>query len=136
MRDYVAREGAPAKAKADKGFALLVDDDPDILDVERIVVERAGYRPLLAASVEEALAKAESCGCPISLALIDIMMPGKSGYELVEELRSKRALSGPVLFLTAMMAGQVRNELCDKVLHKPFDIEQLRRTMQDALARS
>ncbi|MCB0220997.1 MAG: response regulator [Chrysiogenetes bacterium] len=136
LRDFVAREGDRPEQAQSKGYALLVDDDPDILDVERIVVERAGYHALLAASGDEALEKAEACGCQIALALVDIMMPGKSGYELVEELRSKKALSGPVLFLTAMMAGTVRDELCDKVLHKPFDIEELRQTMKAALARA
>lgn len=135
LRKFVASEQENHRTGDTKGYALLVDDDPDILDVERIVVERAGYRALLAASGEEAIEQARACGCPIALALIDIMMPGKSGYELVEELRSSHSLSGPVLFLTAMMAGQVRDELCDKVLHKPFDIEELRRGMQDALDR-
>lgn len=124
-----------ASLTADAHYALLVDDDPDILDVERLLVEAEGLCPLLASNAGEVADQIKSCKGRVNLALIDIMMPGKSGYDIVEELKKGGKLEGPVLFLTAMMGSQVRRGLADAVLHKPFAIDDLRRAIKRALGK-
>jgi len=80
---------APAPSREVRGgheTVLVVDDDKAIGGlVERVLVER-GYRVLLAADVDTALALARSHPGAIDLVITDVVMPGRGGKELVEDL--------------------------------------------------
>ena len=76
---------------------LAVEDDPDILRVIRAELERAGFEVWAAPSAEEGLAAIEKRGLP-HLALVDILLPGMSGLELLRRLRSAET-SPPVIVL-------------------------------------
>lgn len=75
---------------------LIVDDEAPIRALIRLTLERAGYTCDEAATGTEAADKIEAN--TYDLALLDIMLPGPDGYELLDYLRSVQT---PVIFLTA-----------------------------------
>jgi DNA-binding response OmpR family regulator len=72
---------------ADKRRVLIADDEPNILTALEFLLKRAGYDVRTATNGEEALALVESYAP--DLVLIDIMMPGKSGYEVCQRIRER-----------------------------------------------
>ena len=77
---------APAKPKA---TILVVDDEPGVLRVVQMTLNKLGYRVLVADSPEDALQQAEAHD-GIDLLLTDIVMPKMTGYELALRLLDRR----------------------------------------------
>lgn len=91
--------GAWVEAQA-RPRLLLVDDEPVNLQLLKRVLE-ADYRLVFARSGEEALARVRA-GAP-DLILLDVMMPGMSGHEVIRALKADPATAGiPVPFCTAL----------------------------------
>lgn len=84
---------------------LVVDDEPNIRELCRLYLEQEGYEIDEAADGLEAVRKAKSN--PPALVVLDLMMPGMSGFDVCRELR---ALDIPCVMLTA------RGEEVDKIL--------------------
>ncbi|MCL1795251.1 MAG: response regulator transcription factor [Clostridia bacterium] len=103
---------------------LAVDDDADIRDVLRLLLESEGYGVLVAACGAEALTLLSD---DISLVILDVMMPGDDGYAICGQVRERSAV--PVLFLTARSQeiDMVRGLRCggDDYLAKPFSASEL-----------
>jgi two-component system alkaline phosphatase synthesis response regulator PhoP len=79
---------------------LIVDDEPDILDILNYILEKEGYKTSRAKNGEEAIAKAYQ-DTP-DLILLDIMMPKKDGIETCRELRTDKKFDDTIIvFLTA-----------------------------------
>ena len=76
---------------------LVVDDDEDIVALMRDFLEAQGYTVLAAYNGDEALRSLQEQA--IDCVLLDVMMPGQSGFEVVREIREMGEL--PVLFLSA-----------------------------------
>lgn len=84
-----------------KPVILVVDDTPENLALMSEVL-RADYKVRLAPGGERGLQIARST-LPPDLVLLDIMMPGMDGYEVMRQLQADKATAGiPVIFLTAM----------------------------------
>jgi CheY-like chemotaxis protein len=78
---------------------LVVDDDVDTLHLMREVLDSAGYSPVLAQNGEEALQRLIEQ--PVAAAVLDLIMPGMSGFELIDRMRTDPATKDiPVLVLT------------------------------------
>ncbi len=104
---------------------LIVEDDEDISMVEEAYMEAAGFQTVIAAdgAVVFGLLEEEQ----FDLILLDLMLPGKSGYEICREIRGKVDI--PILMVTA------RTESVDKIrglglgaddyIAKPFDPAEL-----------
>jgi CheY-like chemotaxis protein len=104
-----------------RGCVLIVDDQEDVRESLRDVVEMVGCRALMAASGEEALAL--MAGCRPCLVLLDLLMPGMTGAELLEAMRRDPALAAlPVLMSTSAPERAPRGV---PVLAKPIDVEAL-----------
>ena len=95
-----------------KKKVLAVDDDPTALAALRQILTQKGYEVTTAANGEEALSLVAAHD--FDLALLDVAMPGLSGYEVCRRIRSEeRTKDLPVVFLTAkgtvsdMKEGQV-----------------------------
>mgnify|MGYP003204876573 CR=1 FL=1 len=103
---------------------LIVDDEAPIRALIRLTLERAGYTCDEAATGTEAADKIEAN--TYDLALLDIMLPGPDGYELLDYLRSVQT---PVIFLTAKtaVADRVRGLHlgADDYITKPFEPTEL-----------
>lgn len=115
---------------------LIVDDEPDILELVATRVEMAGYSAVKAPTGEEGL-KAFFDQRP-DLALIDIDMPGMSGIDLCSRIREVSDV--PVLFLTALGSETERvrglRAGADDYIIKPFGRDELVARIGAALRRA
>jgi len=116
---------------------LVADDDLEILALVARHLERTGARILEASDGEEALetARAEKP----DLIVLDVMMPGMSGWEVCRAVRDDDELkSTKVLMLTGI--GERLNEMtsplygADAFLDKPFDLDELRDQVEQLFA--
>lgn len=105
-------------------LALVVDDSPEQADLLRRFLERAGCRVVTACSAEQAAAVLEddSVDEP-ALAVVDLVLPGRSGREFAEELRASHPAC--VLAITSVLDAAEYPD-ADAVLPKPFTGEQVR----------
>jgi CheY-like chemotaxis protein len=111
---------------------LIVDDIADNCFLLQAFLEAEGYRVDTAESGYEAIAKIESN--PPMLVLLDVMMPGMNGYEVVDNIRHHLQLDDlPILLVTGMdMAKQPSIEKTDVngVIPKPVDLDKLLETVK------
>jgi two-component system cell cycle sensor histidine kinase/response regulator CckA len=115
---------------------LVADDAPDVLFLARDILQARGYTVLTANDGEEALRLAEGYAGPIHALLADVVMPGLTGPELAERLKSTRRET-KVVFMsgyTTEVIGQYG------ILHssapflgKPFSPDLLVRKVREAL---
>ena len=119
---------------------LLAEDDPDVGDLVRHVLEAEGYRVELARDGAEALERFEAC-CP-DLVVLDVMMPRLTGFEVLTRLRELEEAGDavPVLILSARTSQDdiVKGfELgVSDYVTKPFMIGELRARVRSLLARA
>ena len=106
---------------------LLVDDDPDILTAMRTVLEGKGYRVLTAGDGNAGLAAAER-EAP-DLVVVDMMMPKKSGFLVLEKLKLRREAAPRIIMITANEGSRHKAYAemlgVDDYLRKPFGMEKL-----------
>lgn len=89
------------EAEPDAPHILAIDDDPDLLQVLNTVLGFSGYRVTLCEDGEEGLEQARA-DRP-DLIVLDVMMPGKSGIDVMMEVRADPDLENtPILFLSAV----------------------------------
>lgn len=122
-----------------KARLLIVEDDYDISNMLRIYFTAQGYEVDSALRGKEALEKTRQV-MP-HLIILDIMLPDIDGYEVCRNLRiNMRTSHIPVIFLTQRDERSDRLqglELgADNYITKPFDIEELKLYVQNAIARS
>lgn len=120
------RELSPTTPGTDR--VLVVDDEPDIVALCAYHLAKAGYRVVTAASGPDALEQAR--GQRPSLIVLDLMLPGMSGYDVLQQVRSDDALKQiPVLMLTARReeADRIQGLTlgADDYLTKPFSPQEL-----------
>ena len=105
---------------------LVVDDEPNIVDILRFNLQREGYEVLAAYDGQEGLDKARSEGP--DLILLDVMLPMMDGFQVCEELRKTDRLT-PIIMLTAREEERDRVmglELgADDYVVKPLSVREL-----------
>ena len=108
-----------------KYHILVVDDDDKIKELIKQFLVEKGLIVSTASNATEAKAKIEFFN--FNLIVLDVMMPGQSGYELTKELKSSKNI--PIILLTAK--GEVENRIhgleigADDYLGKPFEPKEL-----------
>ncbi|MBW2043183.1 MAG: response regulator, partial [Deltaproteobacteria bacterium] len=115
---------------------LVVEDNEQVRDMTLKVLDRYGYQTLAARDGEEALRVGRDFEGEIHLLVTDVVMPGMSGREVAEGLRSERP-DMKVLF----MSGYTQNIIVQKgilpgdihYIQKPFSLEALARKVREAL---
>jgi PleD family two-component response regulator len=122
-----------------KGRLLVVEDDLDIANMLRIYFTGQGYEVTLAKGGQQALDLTRQ-ELP-SLIVLDIILPDMDGYQVCKELRSSaRTNHIPIIFLTQKDERSDRIaglELgADDYITKPFDIEELRLRVHNAISRT
>ena len=117
-----------AAAAENKGTILIADDDPEILTMLSIRLKKRGYVTLEASDGKQTLQMARVQ--QPDLVLLDVMMPGKNGWEVAREMRNSPELCDiGIVMLTAI--GEKVNELtsplygADDFVNKPFDFTDL-----------
>ncbi|MDR3275622.1 MAG: response regulator transcription factor [Treponema sp.] len=116
---------------------FVVEDDEHIGSVVRTFLEEAGYRAELCADGRKALERLYDER--YQLVILDIMLPGTSGMELLRELRNLDG-STPVLMMTALSGDEPQikafDRLADDYLTKPFSMRILLKRVEALLRRS
>jgi two-component system, OmpR family, phosphate regulon response regulator OmpR len=127
---------AAAALPDDAPHLLVVDDDRRIRNLLSRFLVAEGYRVTTAETAADARAKLE--GLHFDLLILDVMMPGESGFELARHLRS--ASSVPIIMLTARDETKSRIEGltigADDYLGKPFEPRELSLRVASILRRA
>jgi two-component system response regulator VicR len=106
---------------------MVVDNEPDIVDLTRTVLELGGYEVATAYSGEECLRYLEKE--KVDLILLDIMMPGMSGWDVFNRIK-KKSKDVKVAFMSVLEISDKRKQvlieegLADYIM-KPFDKDTL-----------
>jgi CheY-like chemotaxis protein len=116
------------QSDANQTVILLVDDEPVMLNVLRIILERLGYFILTAGDGEEALHLSRSFPGTIHLLLSDIRMPRMNGLQLRKKVLEERP-DTKVLLMSAYVEEPQRQAF----LRKPFTPDVLRAAVRQVL---
>ncbi len=118
---------------------LIVDDDLDILELLKMNLEPEGYNVRTANDGESAVQSA--CANPPDLILLDVMMPHKDGFQVIEELKNiEDTKNVPVILVTAR--GQTEDKIlgldtgADDYITKPFDLREVTARVEAVLGRT
>src|SRR5262245_60438048 len=115
---------------------LLVDDDPEIIDAIRYALEAKGFKIFIARDGNQGLAMAESEDP--DLVILDMMMPKRSGFLVLEKLRRTRPVPVRVIMITANEGSRHKAYAemlgVDDYLRKPFAMDKLIDTVQRLLS--
>jgi len=144
----VPRHAAPAAAEpaprhavtvlSAGGHVLLVEDQPEVRGVTRVILRNLGFEVLEAESGEHALGIPDRHDGPIDLLLTDVIMPGMNGRELASRFEALRPRA-KVIFMSGY-TDRIMSEdgLLDPSIHflrKPFLPEELCELVAKALGR-
>ena len=120
----------------DKPYILIVDDDPNIAHLVQLYLVREGFEVKLALRGDDAMTEFRKL--PPDLMLLDVMLPGMDGFQVLKAVRKSSSI--PIIMLTA------KDETFDKVLGlelgaddyvtKPFDAKELVARVKAVLRRT
>ncbi len=116
---------------------LIIEDEADIREILTFNLESAGYRVLAADSAERGLKLLSS---RTDLILLDVMLPGMSGFQMAHRLRQDGGNRIPIIFLTAR--GTENDILtgfsagADDYIPKPFSVNEVLARVKAVLRRS
>src|SRR5713226_7227124 len=127
---------ASAALADDAPHLLLVDDDRRIRDLLSRFLLAEGYRVTTAETAADARAKLE--GLRFDLLILDVMMPGETGFDLARDLRASSSV--PIIMLTARDEAKSRIEGltigADDYVAKPFEPKELSLRIASILRRA
>jgi len=128
----------PSGKRVKEATLLIVDDDAEIVGILRSTLSRRGYSIVEALNGTDALARAREARPDV--VVLDVMMPGKSGWEVAKDIREDPTLKKTgIVMLTAI--GPKMNELTsplygvDDYLDKPFDFHELEARIAKVIAK-
>lgn len=114
---------------------LLVDDDPEIVESIRVALESLGYQIFIARDGNQGLALADAEDP--DLVILDMMMPKRSGFLVLERLRQTRKVPVRVIMITANEGTRHKAYAemlgVDDYIHKPFAMDRLIESVQRLL---
>ncbi|MCK4393291.1 response regulator transcription factor, partial [Candidatus Bipolaricaulota bacterium] len=114
---------------------LAIEDESDILEILRSFLTSQGYEVITTTSGTEGLRQFTEV--EPDLVLLDVILPGKNGWEVLKEIR--RQSDTPVIMLTAL--GRVDDKVkglsqgADDYIKKPFDLEEMKARIEAVLRR-
>ena len=126
-------------ADPNQKLILVVDDDELLREFYTRVLKSQGYRALLAINGEEAVNLLKENGDNISLAIIDLLMPEMTGWELIEWMKKTDKVSTiPIVTITGLATSfddfEKVKEVSDAVLHKgDFELKVFNDTIKRLL---
>jgi len=126
-----------AAIQSGKETILLVDDDPSIREFGQELLERYGYRVLLAESGEEALLKFGAHSADIDMIILDLGMPGMGGYRCLTELLKMDSTARILIASGYGPVGQAQDALkagARGFISKPYRIEDMLAAIRKVVA--
>jgi signal transduction histidine kinase/CheY-like chemotaxis protein len=129
--------GSRRRDSRGSGTVLVVDDEEDVREIAREMLEREGFTVITVEDGREAVRSFEAISEEIDAVLLDLSMPQMDGGEVLREMHRLRP-EARVILCSGYREGRVR-ELCDgagqvSFLRKPFDSEALVGALRKALA--
>ena len=129
-------EEQPQAAEDRPKRILLVDDDQEIIESMRVALEAKGYEVLVARNGNEGLAAAERDDP--DLVILDMMMPQRSGFLVLEKLRVTRTVPTKVIMVTANEGNRHKAYAetlgVDDYIRKPFAMDRLLKSVAKLLS--
>ncbi len=124
--------------EAAKKRILLVDDDREIVESMKVVLEANGYDILVARDGNQGLAMAERDDP--DLVILDMMMPKRSGFLVLEKIRRTRPVPLRVIMITANEGSRHKAYAemlgVDDYIRKPFPMDRLIGSVQRLLGKA
>ena len=121
------KEAAPTSEQTQAKRILLVDDDVEIVEAMRYALQARGYEILVARDGNQGLAMAEREDP--DLVILDMMMPKRSGFLVLERLRRTRPVPMRVIMITANEGSRHKAYAemlgVDDYIRKPFAMDRL-----------
>jgi CheY-like chemotaxis protein len=102
---------------------LVVDDDELLREFYSRVLKTRGYEPVCATNGDEALAILDKAETPFALAIVDLLMPVRTGWDLIQDIKARDAYKAmPIIAITGMSGSTEERQkvktLCDEILLK------------------
>lgn len=117
---------------------LLVDDDYEIIDSLRMLLEAKGYTILIARDGNQGLAMAEREDP--DLMILDMMMPKRSGFLVLEKLRRTRPVPMKIIMITANEGSRHKAYAemlgVDDYIRKPFAMDRLLESVEKLIGKA
>jgi two-component system cell cycle sensor histidine kinase/response regulator CckA len=132
--DVVSQPEPPSKGQT----ILLVDDEPFIRTLGKAILERDGYRVVMAEDGQQAIDRFRQDAAQLDLVLLDLTMPGLSGSETLQVIRQLDPQI-PVLILSGHSSESLTTELLAQVqgfVHKPYRPSDLLAAIRSAITSS
>ena len=131
----MAKTKSKAKPPKSSAYILVVDDDAGIRELLKKYLRHNGYRVTTAENASQARAYLQ--GLTVDLIILDVMMPGESGFDFTHALRQMSTV--PILLLTARFEPEDRIkgfvQGADDYLIKPFEPRELLLRIENILSR-
>jgi len=123
---------------AARNTILIVDDEPDIVNLTEKFLKLGDFETITSNNAKEAMKMVEENYDKIALILLDIMMPGRSGYSVLEEIKNSDRYKDilVVLFTVKSFNEDVQKGKklgADAYITKPFSGKELLKRIQDIL---
>jgi CheY-like chemotaxis protein len=112
---------------------LVIDDEPTVRTVARMMLERSGFAVEEVADGEAGLAALASAARPFLAVVLDVSLPDRSGLELIPQIRAL-ASETPVVLSSGRPEEDVPGHGADTFLAKPFNRERLVTALREATA--
>ena len=118
---------------------LVIDDDTQILNVLKGFLTHMGYEAIVTDSWEEGIRLFEKE--EFSLIILDVHMPGRDGFQVARELKTKNT-DQKIVIITGLQAGEVYKKLkatevdFNAILYKPFTAQKMEEVLADLLKRA
>ncbi|MCK5146332.1 response regulator [bacterium] len=115
---------------------LIIDDQKEVLHVLKKVVTKLGYEGITADNWEDAEIFSESD--PVDLIMLDIHMPGRSGFEIAKDIKTQKP-EQKIVIMTGLDPATVHQKLeetevdFNELLFKPFRIPEIQRILHKLL---
>ncbi len=127
-----------ASERRPRRIVLLVEDEPFVREATCRILQSAGFDVLPAANAQEALTRYEQNGRTIDLLMTDLVLPGRSGHQLGQELRTTSP-EIPVLLTSGYAEPEYATESLDArtyYLQKPYSRTDLVNKMDQILGKA
>lgn len=130
-----AAAGAAPRGRGQR--ILVVEDEEPLLQVQMKALRRLGYEPLAARDGSQALTILQARSTEIDLVMTDVMMPGRGGRELYDDMGAVGLRGIPVVFMSGHsvidLPGRLPPGVERRFLEKPWTVKQLARKVADVL---
>ncbi len=135
-KDYLEEKPAVEKAIKGRETILLVDDEQMVADVGQKMLQKLGYRVILADSGRKAIRKFEKLHSRIDLVILDMIMPEMGGSETFDQLK---AIAPDIKVLLSSgysldgQASQIMKRGCNGFIQKPFNLKHFSQKVREIL---